>query len=178
MAITKLLDTIYKGNASGDHVLEFSIDIKGAFDNIQHNAVESYLDSSKCPANIVNIFKNLLQNRKVILNTCEGPAIRDQKQGCLQGSCSEPVLWNLFANEIFQENWPINTNIQAFSNDFVLLSHAPTKVQLESQINESIAKFSTWESKPQLQISADNTNYLLISKLVRAPTIRVSPFFK
>ncbi|GBL93973.1 hypothetical protein AVEN_76695-1 [Araneus ventricosus] len=80
-------------------------------------------------------------NRKVILNTCEGPAIRDQKQGCPQGSCSGPALWNLVANEILQENWPINTSIQAFADDFVLVSHAPTRVQLESQINESIAKF-------------------------------------
>ncbi|GBN48324.1 hypothetical protein AVEN_29738-1 [Araneus ventricosus] len=87
MAITKLLDTIHKGKASGDHVLVLSIDIKGAFDNI-HSAISTYLDNSKCPANIVNIFKNLLQNRKVILNTCKGPAIRDKKQGCPQGSCS------------------------------------------------------------------------------------------
>ncbi|GBM92241.1 hypothetical protein AVEN_203046-1 [Araneus ventricosus] len=64
----------------------------------------------------------------------------------------------------------------ASGNDFVLVSHAPTyaptRVQLESQINESIAKFSTWTSKNQLQISAEKTNYLLISKLVRGPTIR------
>ncbi|GBO29950.1 hypothetical protein AVEN_209775-1 [Araneus ventricosus] len=120
----------------------------------------------------VNIFKNLLQNRKVILNSCEGPAIRDQKQGCPQGSCSGPSLWNLVVNEILQENWPINTSIQAFADDFVLVSHAPTRVQLGSQINESIAKFSTWTSKNQLQISAEKTNYLLISKLVRGPTIR------
>ncbi|GBM96885.1 hypothetical protein AVEN_61134-1 [Araneus ventricosus] len=71
MTITKLLDTIHKGKASGDHVLVLSIDIKGAFDNIQHSASSSYLDNNECLANIVNIFKNLLQNRKVILNTCE-----------------------------------------------------------------------------------------------------------
>ncbi|GBN76905.1 Putative protein in type-1 retrotransposable element R1DM [Araneus ventricosus] len=141
-------------------------------DNIQHSAISSYLDNSKCPTNIVNIFKNLLQNRKVILNTCEGAAIRDQNQGCPQGSCSGPALWNLVANEILQENWLINTSIQAFADDFVLVSHAPTRVQLESQINDSIAKFSTWTSKNQLQISAEKTNYLLISKLVRGPTIR------
>ncbi|GBM35766.1 hypothetical protein AVEN_108964-1 [Araneus ventricosus] len=46
----------------------------------------------------------LFSNRKVILNTCEGSAIRDRKQGCPQGSCSVPALWNLVANEILQEN--------------------------------------------------------------------------
>ncbi|GBN47535.1 Putative protein in type-1 retrotransposable element R1DM, partial [Araneus ventricosus] len=94
-----------------------------------------------------------------------------QKQGCPQVSCSGPAIWNLVANEILQENWPINTSIQAFADDFVLVSHASTRVQLESQINESIAKFSTWTSKNQLQISAEKTNYLLISNLVRGPTI-------
>ncbi|GBM33962.1 Putative protein in type-1 retrotransposable element R1DM [Araneus ventricosus] len=86
MAITKLLDSTHRGKASGNHVLVLSIDIKGAFDNIQLNAIVSYLDNSKCPANIVNIFKKILQNRKVILNTYQGQAIRDQKQGCPQGS--------------------------------------------------------------------------------------------
>ncbi|GBM11094.1 Putative protein in type-1 retrotransposable element R1DM [Araneus ventricosus] len=172
MAIMKLLDTIHKRKAGGDHVLVLSIDIKVAFDNIQHSAISSYLDNSKCPANIVNTVKSLLQNGKVILNTCEGPAIRDQKQGCPQGSYSGPAVWNLVGNEILQENWPINTRIQAFADDFVLVSHALTRVQLESQINESIAKFSIWTSKNQLQISAEKTNYLLISKLVRGPTIR------
>ncbi|GBN83039.1 hypothetical protein AVEN_39392-1 [Araneus ventricosus] len=169
MAITDLLDTIYKGKASCYHVLVLSIDIKGTFDNIQHNEIVSYLDNSKCPANIINILKNLLQNRKVILNTCEGPAISDLKQGCPQGSCSGPALWNLVGNEILQENLPINTSIKAFADAFVLVSHAPTRVQLESQINESITKFSTWKSKNQLQISAEKTNYLLISKLVGNP---------
>ncbi|GBN50374.1 Putative protein in type-1 retrotransposable element R1DM [Araneus ventricosus] len=172
MSITKLLDTVHNGKASGDHVLVLSIDIKGAFVYIQHSAIASYLDNSKCPANIINIFKNLLQNRKVILNTCEGPAIRDRKQGCPQDSCSGTAIWNLVANEILQENWPINTSIQAFADDFVLDSHAPTRVQLESQINESIVKFSTWTSKNQLQISAEKTNYLLINKLVKGLTIR------
>ncbi|GBN90949.1 hypothetical protein AVEN_42542-1 [Araneus ventricosus] len=138
MAITKLSDTIHKGKASCDHVLVLSMNIKGAFDNIQHSAIASYLDNSKCPANIINIFKILLQNRKIILSTYEGPAIRDQKQGCPQGSCSGPALWNLVSNEMLQENWLINTSIQAFADDFVLVSHAPSRVQLESQINESI----------------------------------------
>ncbi|GBN81005.1 hypothetical protein AVEN_175088-1 [Araneus ventricosus] len=107
-----------------------------------------------------------------ILNTCEGQAIRDQKQGCTQGFCSGPTLWNSVANEILQENWPIITNIHAFTEDFVLLSYDPTRVQLESQIDQSIAKFSTWEIKSQLQISADKTNYLLYIKLISGPTIR------
>ncbi|GBN56515.1 hypothetical protein AVEN_197675-1, partial [Araneus ventricosus] len=55
MAITKLLDSIQKGKASGDHVLLLSSYIKGAFDNIQQNAIVSFLDNSKCPENIISL---------------------------------------------------------------------------------------------------------------------------
>ncbi|GBN22671.1 hypothetical protein AVEN_148540-1 [Araneus ventricosus] len=75
-------------------------------------------------------------------------------------------------NYIFQENLPINTIIQSFADEFVLVFHAPTRVKFELQIKESIAKISTWESKNQLQTSADKTNYLLIRMLVMGPTIR------
>ncbi|GBM95806.1 hypothetical protein AVEN_165506-1 [Araneus ventricosus] len=95
---------------------------------------------------------------------------QDQKQGCPQGSCSGPSLWNVVANEILLENWPINTSIQTFADDFVLVSHAPTRVLLSHKLTN--LKFSTWASKNKLQILADKTNYLLISKLVRRPTIR------
>ncbi|GBL64016.1 hypothetical protein AVEN_83352-1 [Araneus ventricosus] len=172
MTITKLLDTIHKRKASGEHVVVLSIDIKGAFDNIQYSASSSYLDNNECPANIVNIFKNL-QNRKVILNTCKGPAIRYQNQACPQGSCSGPALWNLVANEILQENWRINTSIRAFADDFVLVSHAPTRVQLKSQINESLAKFSTWASKNQLLKPGHSNqvqNSILIKPIAHDPT--------
>ncbi|GBM08359.1 hypothetical protein AVEN_108362-1 [Araneus ventricosus] len=64
MVTIKLLNFIHKVKASGDHILGLSIDIKCAFYNIQHSAINSYLDNSKCPTNIVNIFENLLQNRR------------------------------------------------------------------------------------------------------------------
>ncbi|GBM45695.1 hypothetical protein AVEN_14140-1 [Araneus ventricosus] len=50
MVITKLLASIHKGNEIGNHELVLSIDIKGAFDNIQCNAIESYLDNIECNA--------------------------------------------------------------------------------------------------------------------------------
>ncbi|GBO08539.1 hypothetical protein AVEN_114834-1 [Araneus ventricosus] len=74
------------------------------------------------------------QNRKVILNTCECSTIRDQKQGCPQNSCSGSSVWKLVANE----NWPINTNIQAFGNDFVLVSHAQLEFNLSNKLTNQL----------------------------------------
>ncbi|GBN90757.1 hypothetical protein AVEN_120068-1 [Araneus ventricosus] len=84
--------------------------------------------------------------------------VKDQRSGTENKAShkgSGLALWNLVANEILKENWPINTNIQPLADDFVLLSHALTRVQLEAQINQSIDKLSTYVSKTHLQISAE-----------------------
>ncbi|GBM23504.1 hypothetical protein AVEN_153081-1 [Araneus ventricosus] len=92
--------------------------------------------------------------------------------GCPQGSCSGPTLCNLVANEILQETWPENTAIQAFADDFVLVSHGPTKIKIENQIHAAIEKFINWANKNKLQISTGKIQYILFSKLTRPPRIR------
>ncbi|GBM03705.1 hypothetical protein AVEN_134931-1 [Araneus ventricosus] len=65
-AINELLRNIKTARRDGKHVLVLSIDIKGAFDNLQHRAILKTLDASACPSNINRLFHSLLQNRKVI----------------------------------------------------------------------------------------------------------------
>ncbi|GBM44583.1 hypothetical protein AVEN_250562-1 [Araneus ventricosus] len=92
--------------------------------------------------------------------------------GCPQGSCSGPALWSLVPNEILQETWAENTSIQAFADDFVIVSHAPTKIKIENQIHVAIEKFINWANKNKLQISTGKTQYNLFSKLTRPSRIR------
>ncbi|GBM30505.1 hypothetical protein AVEN_156260-1 [Araneus ventricosus] len=87
-----LIQKINEGKKKNPHVLALSIDINGAFDNIQHSSIANYLDNSHCPKNISTIFRNLLLNIKIILNSSEEPAITDQRMGCPQGFSSGPIL--------------------------------------------------------------------------------------
>ncbi|GBM75474.1 putative RNA-directed DNA polymerase from transposon X-element [Araneus ventricosus] len=130
LAIHHLIQKISESKKKNPHVVVLSIDIKDASGNIQHSSIVNYLDNSHCPKNISTIFRNLLLNRKIILNSSELPAIRDQKMVWPQGSCSGPAHWNLVSNEILREIWPENTAIQAFADDFVIISHAPTKIKI------------------------------------------------
>ncbi|GBN68706.1 hypothetical protein AVEN_233432-1 [Araneus ventricosus] len=77
--------------AINEHALVPSIDIKGAFDNLQHRYTLKNLDASTCLININRPFHSLLQNRKVTLLISQGRATKDEKQGCPQGSCSGPA---------------------------------------------------------------------------------------
>ncbi|GBM82996.1 hypothetical protein AVEN_72115-1 [Araneus ventricosus] len=55
-----------------------NIDIKAAFDNLQHRAILKSLDVSACPVSINRLFHSLLQNRKVTLLTPQGQHINKQ----------------------------------------------------------------------------------------------------
>ncbi|GBN78314.1 putative RNA-directed DNA polymerase from transposon X-element [Araneus ventricosus] len=59
-AINELLRNIKTRRRDGKHVLVLSIDIKGAFDNLQHRAILKTLDASACPSNINRLFHSLL----------------------------------------------------------------------------------------------------------------------
>ncbi|GBN96432.1 Putative protein in type-1 retrotransposable element R1DM [Araneus ventricosus] len=154
------------------HVRALSIDIKGAFDNVQYDSIANYLEESNCPRNIAHLFISLLQNRQVMMSTNEGPVLKQQNQGCPQGSCSGPALWNLVANDILAQHWPQHTKIQAYADDFVLVVGADTKTSLEKQTEEAIKQFEVWTSKNKLQISIEKSSYILFSNLVARTRIK------
>ncbi|GBM54735.1 Retrovirus-related Pol polyprotein from type-1 retrotransposable element R1 [Araneus ventricosus] len=106
------------------------------------------------------------------MQTLEGTALRKQKQGCPQGSCSGPALWNLVANEVLMQQWPNNVAIQAFADDFVLVVHAPTKRKMEEDTEAAIKIFDNWARIHSLQVSVDKTTYMLFSPLVASTRIR------
>ncbi|GBM97431.1 Retrovirus-related Pol polyprotein from type-1 retrotransposable element R1 [Araneus ventricosus] len=170
-SINELLRNIKTARIDGKHVLVLSIDIKGVFDNLQHRAILKTLDASACPSNINRLFHSLLQNRKVTLLTPQGRATKEQKQGCPQGSCSGPALWNLVANEILNQVWPDNVHIQAFADDFVLVIKADTNKSLVEDTQNAITQFSSWCAENELAISTEKTNYTLFSKMVRCTNI-------
>ncbi|GBM85736.1 hypothetical protein AVEN_34778-1, partial [Araneus ventricosus] len=103
--------------------------------------------------------------------TPQGRATKDQKQVCPQGSCSGPTLWNLVANEILNQVWPDNFQIQAFADDFVLVIKADTNKSLVEDTQSAITQFNSKCSENELAISTEKTNYISFSKMVRSPKI-------
>ncbi|GBN05164.1 hypothetical protein AVEN_230503-1 [Araneus ventricosus] len=136
----------------------------GAFDNLQHRAILKSLDASTCLININRLFHSLLQNRKVTLLTPQGRATKDQKQGCPQGSCSGPALWNLVANKILNQVWPDNVHIQGFEDDFLLVNEADSNKSLVEDTQSAITQFSSWCSENELAVSTEKNKLYLIQQ--------------
>ncbi|GBN19763.1 Putative protein in type-1 retrotransposable element R1DM [Araneus ventricosus] len=170
-AIDSLLNKIQEARTTSNHSIVLSIDIKGAFDNLHHEAIMKALLDSQSPSNITKVFFNLLQNRKVTVQTPTGPIERDQRKGCPQGSCSGPALWNLVANSALNLPWRENVHVQAFADDFAMVIHAPTKKKLKETAQEAINIFDNWCTQNHLEVAPEKTNYIIFSSLVASPRL-------
>ncbi|GBM66082.1 hypothetical protein AVEN_177133-1 [Araneus ventricosus] len=67
--------------------------------------------------------------------------------------------------------YPNNTSIQAFADDFLLVAAAKSERALGALAMEALRKFKIWSDRHSLSISTAKTSYLLLSNLVRGPSI-------
>ncbi|GBN26350.1 hypothetical protein AVEN_233386-1 [Araneus ventricosus] len=101
-----LMQKIDNFRKNKQHIAVISIDIKGAFHNLQYHLKIDKIRTS----NIQYIFESLLENRRIVIPTNEGLAQQTQTRGCPQGSCSGPALWNLVVDEALNAAYPANTD--------------------------------------------------------------------
>ncbi|GBM33491.1 hypothetical protein AVEN_272991-1 [Araneus ventricosus] len=73
-----IINRIEDAKRISKHVLVLSIDIKGTFDNLQHQAIMNSLIKREAPDNIVQIFISLLHNRLVTMQTQQGKVSKEQ----------------------------------------------------------------------------------------------------
>ncbi|GBM43292.1 hypothetical protein AVEN_220823-1 [Araneus ventricosus] len=162
-AILDLLDKINSAKNSNQYTLMISLDIKGAFDHLQYTSIKNSLDNLNYHSNILETLIDIPSNRKVAINTSQGPATWNQQQGCPEGSCTGPAFWNLVSDEVLQQDWPQGVHLQAFADDFVFLVNDGSKQEVKNLANKALQTFKTWTDKHKLEISLDKINYLHIS---------------
>ncbi|GBL86920.1 hypothetical protein AVEN_218665-1 [Araneus ventricosus] len=85
--------------------------------SLQYSSTRDRFASLSLFSNISETLLDTLRNRKVAMQTSEGPVLWEQTQGCPQGSCSGPAFWNIVADEILSVQWPQGVHIQAFADD-------------------------------------------------------------
>ncbi|GBM80856.1 Putative protein in type-1 retrotransposable element R1DM [Araneus ventricosus] len=171
-AIHQLTEKIQDAKNKQLHTMVISLDIQGAFDHLQYNSIRNSLDEINFPSHTIETLKDILTDRKVTIQTAQGPVSWSQQQGCAQGSCTGPMFWNLVANEIISEEWQPNVHLQAFADDFIFVISEPTGAKLKATAQAALTKFQHWTDKHQLKVSTEKSTTILISRLVSGPRVK------
>ena len=124
------------------------LDLSAAYDSVWHKGLLLKL-SQLLPPWAVNIIECLLRNRRFRVHMRDDTSRwRNQKNGLPQGSVLAPILFNIYTNDIP----PTTSRRFIYADDICCAYQARTFEELETILNEDLAKvanfFSKWRLKP------------------------------
>ncbi|GBM33078.1 hypothetical protein AVEN_9623-1 [Araneus ventricosus] len=80
-AIHQLVEKIHDAKNKKLHTLFISLDIQGTFDHLQYNSIRNTLDEINFPSRTIETLKDIFNDRKVTIQTAQGPVSWSQQQG-------------------------------------------------------------------------------------------------
>lgn len=165
-----------------DHLKTFkycsllSIDIIGAFDNIDWPNLQQAISDTNLPPYLKNIINSFLSDRFILTNFNNTPTFYSQLKGCPQGSCLGPLLWTLLADKILKQFFPFTHHVWAYADDFTIILGAQSRRLLELRANYLLTNFSNICNSLNLQISPEKTQAILFGKYLcrsRPPIFKI-----
>ena len=163
-AILNVTKTISEYRRRGWCVFAISLDIEGAFDSAKWHLVLSALREKNCPKNLYKLAKHYFSDRSVVAETEANSLSRNASQGCMQGSPSGPVFWNILYDSLLTQNYGEHVLVQAFADDFFAVVSGANMRTTVTRTTEMLNKVSEWSSSFNLRFNASKSTIVHIGR--------------
>lgn len=161
-AALQALSVIQNSIKNGKKTAAIFIDVKKAFDSINHETLLTKLKhlGIRGPAN--EIIQDYLFNRKQTVSSEEevSPA-RSFRYGVPQGSNLSSLLFLIYVNDCL--NLKLNGHIQMYADDTIVIFSADTIQQLYQHMDSDLNKINEWMYNNSLAFNADKTQYMIFT---------------
>ena len=172
-AILELLEHITESIDDSKYCMGIFVDLKKAFDTINHNILLQKLDMMGVRGVANDWIKSYLNNRKQYVHLNDTKSSEETIScGVPQGSILGPILFILYINDLCRVSKQIKMILFADDTNLIL-SHNNLK-SLTGEINCELKKISSWFKSNKLSLNTQKTNYMLITNKVINEDIRVS----
>lgn len=142
--MTRIIDRIVTNkqlHQKKGHSTIISLDIRGAFDNVDHeHLIKKLYDTFGFQSSITKWIAQFLMNKEIIL---EYQGIRSKKtkicKGVPQGSCLGPTLWNFAIEHILTDLNSLNETkfeIVAYADDIIIIINNEEKNEGQEILNK------------------------------------------
>ena len=161
-ALVELIESIYQSlNEKNHHVIAL-IDIKKAFDSVNHRRLLTKLESYGIRGFALRWLQSYLENRKcfIAINNLKSDVLTFNV-GVPQGSVLGPILFLLMINDLPR----ISDNIQTvlFADDTTISTSRSDFSELVQLSNNELKNVSDWTNFNQLTLNADKTELMIIT---------------
>jgi hypothetical protein len=161
-AVLKLTEYLYGALNSKSHCLSIFVDLKKAFDTVNHNILLNKLERYGIRGLPLAWFTSYLNNRKqyVKINSSFS-SVKSVDTGVPQGSVSGPVLFLLYINDL-----PCVSNLFStilFADDTTLSLSDVNYSDLITSTNTELNKVKQWTVSNRLSLNVDKTFAIMFS---------------
>ena len=173
-AITDIVTTAYENMGNNHYTGLIFLDLKKAFDTLNHNILISKLNHYGIRGVAHSLLSSYLTNRKQSVtnnNYCSTPL--KINNGVPQGSTLGPLLFLIYLNDL--EN-NILTSPRLFADDTCICVNADTISNLEYLINSELLRVNNWLKANKLILNALKSKALIILPKTRqqAPNLEIT----
>ena len=160
--LLKSTDDWYRGLDLGKLVGLVFIDLKKAFDTVDHDILCQKLQHYGVCQRELSWFKSYLSNRKQFCRVSGTDSkAEDITIGVPQGSCLGPLLFLIYINDL-----PLaitNSNTSMYADDTSICYHSHDITQLNEAINRDLYSLEKWLEGNKLSLNVVKTRAMLIS---------------
>ena len=142
------------------------LDLKKAFDTIDHQILLSKLQAYGIRDHTLKLFQSYLDQRKKIcmLNNCKS-GIETIRCGVPQGSNLGPLLFLIYINDL--PNCLETTHSNLFADDTILSCQGHLSTDIEYKLNKDLINAQKWLSANKLTLNNEKTKYMIIGSRQR-----------
>ena len=118
-----------------------TLDVRNAFNEARWTGIISELERRNITRHIIELVKNYLSERVLLVGE-EG----EMRMSCgvPQGSILEPLLWNIYYDEVLDTEMPVGVTLIGYADDLAMVAVAKTGSELENKINTAVVEVTEW----------------------------------
>jgi hypothetical protein len=136
------------------------LDLKKAFDCVDHDILIKKLSYFGCKGTTLNWFKSYLTNRKQM---CKVNQVTSQPRiircGVPQGSNLGPILFLIYINDL--PNCLRTTTASLFADDTNLTASGCSIIDIQTKLNNDLENIHQWLLANKLTLNKDKTEYII-----------------
>ena len=162
-ACSQLLNFVETNIDKKPFVICLFIDIKKAYDSVNHNILFNKLQAIGITHTTLRLFQSFQHNRKQYVSLNHNFSdMQHPKIGVAQGSMLSSAEFSLYMNDIFDLNF--KGNIQLYADDAVLMFSSASIDQLIEIMQHDLDILKKYLELNKLQLNIEKTNYIIFDK--------------
>ena len=164
-ALMSLTEDIYSALDKKMHFLAAIIDVKKAFDCVNHNILLNKLERYGVRGIPLIWLKSYLADRKCFVEVSSyKSSLNTFNIGVPQGSILGPLLFLIYVNNL--ANFSNTMQTQLFADDTIVFNSGTDMETLIASTNEELIKLNDWTQANKLTIHGGKTKLLIVSNRV------------